>query len=125
MDDNGKIIGIIVAIVIACGIGYKFFAKGERDDDSKHRVSLMLRQLPDYHTHQALYLKWLDQHHDAAFDESYRRGASRRSSGKLNEDKYMYQVFVGMVESAEAEGYVDQAKKLVELFPNVKLHDKY
>lgn len=103
-----KVGGIIVALLIACGIvWWKYEQKGEVGEEG-HQIALVILEtaMPNWATHESLYTQWLDEHHERLFDEHYRVG-SRHTRTKFDENAYWNELFTAMAGSAKGAGYTD------------------
>ncbi|MBX3359355.1 MAG: hypothetical protein KF745_13130 [Phycisphaeraceae bacterium] len=111
----GRIIGIVVVVAVA--IGVIWMKLGRKDDQSKimhENVLTALQSLPDYKTHEGLYLQLVEEHHKDSFDHHYTMGG-RRSSGRFDVEGYLTEMFSTMAKDAERQGYKTQAKEILEL----------
>ncbi len=111
----GRVVGIVLALVVGVGVVmYKFSARDEYGHEIHDQIATYLQDLPDYGTHEALYIEWFENSHEEAFDNNYTLGG-RRSSGRLDGDAYLDELFEKMSTAAFIAGYKDQAKHLEEL----------
>ena len=108
----GKMAGIIVAILIACGFVWMDYSKKGDDKQELRDVAFeVLAVLPDYEAHESEYQYYFDMYHDDAFETHYQMGGKRRAAS-FDEEAYWAEMLGLMINSADADGEDEVAESL-------------
>ena len=100
---EGKIGGIIVALLIACGLVYMQYSnKGNDEQELRDVAHEVLMTISDYDQNESDYDFYFDMHHEQAFEDNYQMGGKRRSAS-FDEDGYWTQILSAMIETAQAD----------------------
>ena len=112
---EGKIGGIVIAILIASGFVWMNYAnKGSDRADLKEVAYEVLTTIEDYSQNESDYDFYFEMHHEQAFEDNYQMGGKRRSSS-FNEDAYWAQLLTAMIETAQADNEPDIVAGLEDL----------
>lgn len=112
---EGKVGGIVLALLIACGVvWYKYSNKSDFAGEVHSVAVEILERLPDYDAHSDEYNAYLDAHHEEAFNAHYRMGG-KYSSTQFDEDAYWNDLFAAMILHARSDRQEELATRLSEL----------
>lgn len=114
---EGKIGGIVVALLIAGGLVWMQYSnKGNDEQDLKDVAHEVLMTINDYDQYESDYVFYFDMHHDEAFEDNYQMGGKRRSA-TFDEDSYWNQILDAMIATAQA----DKETQVVAGLQNLKV----
>lgn len=104
-----KVIGFVVVIVLA--VGLKFYNRGSDDKQVLADMKEILSGLDLSEEDSAYVNDIVEREHKRAFDAAYSMGGRRRAA-KLDEDKYIDEVFNGLILRCNADRKAELADTL-------------
>ena len=100
---ESKIGGIVIALLIACGlVWFQYSSKGSEKDELRQVAYEVLATIDDYSQFESDYDFYFDMHHEEAFENNYQMGGRRRNA-TFDEDGYWNELLTAMIQTAQAD----------------------
>lgn len=110
---------LVIMTVVGTGAALTWTAtRRGADDDCRQRVADAMRALPDYATHEGLYIRLLDAHHPKAFEETFKM-QGRHIHVSLDHVGYARRLVYAMAIDAGNQGYAQQTEHLRKWEPTL------